>query len=198
MSRVAALVALVVAVGCADDGDREVYDFPAAPETQEAASHDEPEPAPEPEATQVIRILENGPLYYDVSGLSLNQQLVVQQLMDRINYTSGVAAVAIDLPNDDKRAYGVIDVHLVGCELAPGLGGFASWNIGKMRSTICIEWKDDRMLLKSIITHELLHTLGIGAHDESLGSVMHDRAFAGQEIMPHHISHIRRLAGLEG
>jgi hypothetical protein len=201
MSRVAALVALVVAVGCADEGDREVYDFPAAPETQEAPSQSAPEaeaesvePAPQPQ----LRFLENGPVYYDVSGLEPIQKLVVQQVMDRINDAAGVDAVAIDVPGDDFRVYGTINIHGAGCELTNGDAGFASWNFGKMRSAICIDWKDDRLMTITIITHEIMHTLGIGHDHDDARSVMAESAVANQYIRPHHISHIRRLAGLEG
>jgi hypothetical protein len=200
MSRVAALVALVVAVGCADDGEREVHDFAPPAATQEAPSQSAPEstepaePAPEPQ----LRFLENGPVYYDVSALTDIQKLVVQQVMDRINDAAGVDAVAIDVADDDVRTYGTINVHLAGCELSEKAAGFASWNFGKMRSSICVEWKDDRLTTITIITHEILHTLGIGHDSDDDRSVMAEMAVANQHIRPHHVAHIRRLAGLEG
>jgi hypothetical protein len=203
MSRVAALVALVVAVGCADDGEREVHDFAPPAATQEAPSQSAPEPEPEPEASEPapqpqLRFLENGPVYYDVSGLEPIQKLVVQQVMDRINDAAGVDAVAIDVPGDDFRVYGTINVHLAGCELSEKAAGFATWNFGKMRSSICVEWKDDRLTTITIITHEILHTLGIGHDHDDNRSVMAEMAVANQQIRPHHVAHIRRLAGLEG
>lgn len=195
MSRFAAVVALLVLVGCADDGERFAEDTFVAPEAQEAASK-QPAPVEDvPTEKPVLRFLEFGPVTYDVSSLTAIQKLVVQQVMDHVNLSAGVLALAIH-DGADVRPYGVINVHGNGCELANGDAGFASWNFGKMRSTVCVDWKDDRLMTITIITHELLHTLGLG-HDSEPRSVMAQSAVANQLIMPHHIAHIRKLAGLE-
>lgn len=141
------------------------------------------------------QLMLDGPAEYDVSGLSEAQQLLVLDVMADLNGAAGFEAFAVD-QEDGIRPYGIINLAGVGCHMPEGKAGHSSWNLEAYRSAVCIEWKSDRVRNMVNLAHELLHTTGL-MHDDDPTSVMHTPPSDDARGMPHHIAHIRKLAGLE-
>lgn len=203
MLKSAVLVVAMVLVGCQThefDGDYEAptsADLPAPSEVPGVLPAEAVEvPATtELSAGPIYQLLVYGPLSYDVTALDPIQQLVVQQVMDKVEAVMGFPVFTTEL-DASRKTYGVINISGEGCEVGEGKAGFASWSLAKLRATICFEWSVDRHYTMATIQHELLHTLGI-LHDDDHTSIMYTRANISGEMKPHHIARIRAMAGLE-
>lgn len=168
------VLALAALIGCADVGQDVTPDSPA----------------------QQRQLLVDGPAEYDLGSLSEEQRDLVLRVMGGLNEMAGFEAFAPNDPNNFARPYGIINAHGTGCIVAEGHAGYSSWSLASYRSNICVEWKDTEFATVAILVHEMLHTLDIG-HDDDPDSVMYKSMTPYPVVMPHHIAHIRKLAGLE-
>jgi hypothetical protein len=133
----------------------------------------------------------NFPLIISLQNEFTPEELVsIKSAINIWNETSGLELFVISEvnKNDDKDSCGFIFLKRMLFDSKENKLGKTLWDA--CNATIKIVPMSDLELLKSVLTHELGHSINLNHDIYNEESVMYPKTYVGQIILPRHIKHI--------